>query len=591
VISIEGFKNLTKTKYYNQSDYWDNVVTPILDGLGVPKGAHVRRREFPITTHWGDRNADWLIFVENQPMLVVEAEQSEQSLQKALSDAKTFATNFNPKRKEDRDVIGTIRNVPYLFTPAGKRLVMSKLVPMEDGITLDLKPLEGLLTYDELKEIAERSVRPTKAKPLERNLLATTQFRINFEEICKLLKRRVLKTEFKVSNPEDSVIFVLNKLLLATFQKRDAKFIYEEYKFPKKVIQRIEEILNRYDLGQIEGPDVAYAYREFVTRNFTGRGFGWCAQEEVGRYLTPAEVISFMVTMVDIKPEDKIIDFACGSGGFLGAIASRMINKVDINQYLKEKLFACDLDPFSVSTACTFMELLLPGKQPMVELTKESFYQKSLKPTVQISIDDVYPSLGLTGQPRLNFHRQTIKGVLNIYHHNGLFSEKKHSWEKDDLRDMIQDESFDVVISNPPGGAISGLRSKIENYLRKALPLGNGKKLLNPVLFIQRAIRLAKDNGRICLIVPDGTLANTELRYLRDYFFETCEVKAIISLPRGIFPNVPSKMSILYMIKKKKPQARQKIFTAGIQIDKSYNIETEFDEIYEKYKGMQRPRS
>lgn len=586
MISIERFKNLTKTKYYNQSDYWDNVVTPILNGLGVPKGAHIRRREFPITTHWGDRNADWLIFVENQPMLVVEAEQSEQLLQKALSDAKTFAINFKPKRKEDRDAIGTIRNVPYLFTPAGKKLVMSKLVPMEDGITLDLEPLEGLLTYEELEEIAERSVRPTRAKPLERNLLATSQFRINFEQICKLIKGRILKTEFKVSNPEDSVVFALNELLLATFQKRDAKSIYRGYEFPKKVIQRIEEILNRYDLAQIEGPDVAYAYREFVTQNFTGKGFGWCAQKEVGRYLTPAEVISFMVKMVDIKPEDKVIDFACGSGGFLGAIASRMVNKVDINQYLKEKLFACDLDPFSVSTARTFMELLLPGKQPTVELTKESFYPKSLKPRAQISIDDVYPSLGLTGQPRLNFDRQRRKGVLNIYHHNGLFSEKKHSWEKDDLGDIIQDESFDVVISNPPGGAISGLRSKVENYLRRVLPLGNGRKLQNPVLFIQRAVQLAKDNGKICLIVPDGTLANAELKYLRDYFFERCEVKAIISLPRGIFPNVPSKMSIMYMIKKKRPQKRQKIFTAGIETDKSYNIETEFNEIYEKYKKI-----
>lgn len=586
MISPERFKDLIKRKYYNQSDYWDSVVTPILDRLGVPKGAHIRRREFPITTHWGDRNADWLIFVENQPMLVVEAEQSEQLLQKALSDAKTFAINFKPKRKEDRDAIGTIRNVPYLFTPAGKKLVMLKLVPMEDGITLDLEPLEGLLTYEELKEIAERSVQPTKAKPLERNLLATSQFRINFEQICKLIKGRILKTEFKVSNPEDSVVFVLNELLLATFQKRDTKSIYKEYKFPKKVIQRIEEILNRYDLAQIEGPDVAYAYREFVTQNFTGKGFGWCAQEEVGRYLTPAEVISFMIKMVDIKPEDKVIDFACGSGGFLGAIASRMVNKVDINQYLKERLFACDLDPFSVSTAYTFMELLLPGKQPTVELTKESFYPKSLKPRAQISIDDVYPSLGLTGHPRLNFDRQRRKGVLNIYHHNGLFSEKKHTWEKDDLGDIIQDESFDVVISNPPGGAISGLRSKVENYLRRVLPLGDGRKLQNPVLFIQRAVQLARDNGKICLIVPDGTLANAEFKYLRDYFFERCEVKAIVSLPRGIFPNVPSKMSILYMIKKKRPQKRQRIFTAGIETDKSYNIETEFNEIYEKHKKI-----
>lgn len=593
MISPEEFKNLTKRKYFNQSDYWDCVVTPILDKLNVPKRAEIRRREFPITTHWGCREADWLIFVGNQPLLAIEAEQSERLFPKALADAKTFATNFNPRRKEDRAAIGTIRNVPYVLTATGKELKMWKLIPMEDGITIDLKPMEGLLTYEELKEIAQKSIQPTRAKPLEKNLLATSQFRLNFEEICKTIEGRIPEAKFTVSNRKDSVVFVLNDILLATFQKRDREAIYNEYKFPKKVVQRIEEILNRYDIRQIEGGDLAYAYREFVTRNFTGKGFGWCAQKEVGRYLTPPEVINFMVQMVNIRPEDKVVDFACGSGGFLGSIASRMANKVDINQYLKGKLFACDLDLFSVSTAHTFMELLLPGKQEPTKLGGESFYAKSLKRSRQIPIDDIHPEVGLNGQPRLNFNVQRREGVLNIYHHNGLFSERKHTWEKENLSEVVCDESFDVVISNPPGGALPSLGSKVESHLRKIFPVMSGKKLLNPVLFIQRAFRLARDNGKICLIVPDGVLANTELRELvclREHVFTNAEVKAVVSLPRGIFPNVPSKMSILYMIKKKRRPKEQRIFTAGIETDMPYNIETELAEIYSEYTKFERKR-
>lgn len=324
MISPEKFKNLLKTKYYNQSDYWDNVVTPILDGLGIPKGADIRRREFPIESHWGERKADWLIFVSNRPTLVVEAEASERLLDKALNDAKTFIVNFKPKRKEDLQTIGEIRNPPYIFAACGNKLAMAKVVTLEDGITPGLEFLGGLLTYEELTEIANRSVRPTGAKPLERNLLATNQFRINFEEICATFRKRLTKIRFtfEVSNSKDKEVFILNEILLATFQGLNREIVYKKYNFSNKIVKRIEEILNWYDLKQIEGPDLAYAYREFVTRNFTGKGFGYCDRKEVGRYLTPAEVISFMVKLVEISPEDKVIDFACGSGGFLGAIVS-----------------------------------------------------------------------------------------------------------------------------------------------------------------------------------------------------------------------------------------------------------------------------
>lgn len=244
MISSKKFQDLVKTRYYNETDYWDNVVTPLLDKLGVPKGAHIRRREFPITTHWGDRSADWLIFVENRPMLVIEAKQSERDFEKAKADAKTFAINFNPKKPKDRDAIREIRAIPYIFTPCGTRLIMFKLTILEDGITPDLQPLKELLTYKELEQIAQRSITFTGTKPLEENLLSTSQFRINFEEICNAIEQKIIpKAKVKLSGAKDSVVLVLNEILLASFQKRDKESIYKDYKFTKRVTKQIEEVL------------------------------------------------------------------------------------------------------------------------------------------------------------------------------------------------------------------------------------------------------------------------------------------------------------------------------------------------------------
>ncbi|MDO9575973.1 MAG: N-6 DNA methylase [bacterium] len=583
MISPKKFQDLTKTRYYNETDYWDNVVTPVLDGLGVPKGAHIRRREFPITTHWGDRSADWLIFVQNRPMLVIEAKQSEKDFEKARADAKTFAINFNPTKREDREVIREIRAIPYIFTPCGAKLLMFKLTILEDGITPDLHPLEGLLTYEELEKIAQRSVTFTGTRPLEENLLSTSQFRINFEEICNAIEKRMIpKAKIKLPSAKDSVVLVLNEILLASFQKQNRESIYERYKFTKKVAKQIEEVLNRYSLSQIEGPDLAYAYRDFVTRNFTGTTPWWAGKEEkeIGRYLTPAPVIKFMVDLCNPDPNDKVIDFACGSGGFLGAIASRMSSRVDIPKYLSENLFACDADPFSVSTAQTFMELLLPGKQTLAQVIEESFYVASLKKGSQISLDDVHPKVGITKPPRLGFRKTKRKGILNIFHHNGLFSEKIHSWEYN-LSSIIPERSFDLVISNPPGGTDYNLEHGDE--LKKLFPLER-KKLQNAPLFIQRAIQLAKIGGKICLIVPDGVLANIELQYLQEYIFNTCQVEGVISLPRGIFPNVSSKMSILYMIKTKTPSIKKPIFMASVETGEEIDLESELKKILENYK-------
>lgn len=585
MISPKKFQDLTKTRYYNETDYWDNVVTPVLDRLGVPKGAHIRRREFPISVHWGDRSADWLIFVQNRPMLVIEAKQSEGDFEKAKADAKTFAINFNPKKQEDRKAIGDIRAIPYIFTPCGTKLIMFKLTVLEDGITPDLQALENLLTYEELEQIAQRSVTFTGTRPLEKNLLSTSQFRINFEEICNAIEKRMIpKVKIKLPGAKDSVVLVLNEILLPSFQKQNREPVYRKHKFTKKVIKQIEVVLNRYDLSQIEGPDLAYAYRDFVTRNFTGTTPWWAGKEEkeIGRYLTPAPVIKFMVDLCNPDPNDKVIDFACGSGGFLGAIASRMSSRTDIGKYLSEKLFACDVDPFSVSTAQTFMELLLPGKQTLTQIIEESFYVTSLEKGSQINLDDVHPKVGITKPPRLGFRKTKKEGMLNIFHHNGLFSEKIHSWEYD-LSFIIPERSFDLAISNPPGGTDYNLG--YDDELKKLFPSeGLRKKLQNAPLFIQRAIQLAKIGGKICLIVPDGVLANIELQYLQEYIFNTCQVKGVISLPRGIFPNVSSKMGILYMIKTKTPSVKKPIFMASVEVGEETDLESELKKILENYK-------
>jgi 16S rRNA C967 or C1407 C5-methylase (RsmB/RsmF family) len=51
------------------------------------------------------------------------------------------------------------------------------------------------------------------------------------------------------------------------------------------------------------------------------------AVRRTGRYYTPTEVIQLMVDALAPDPESRVLDFACGSGGFLLATAQHWVKR------------------------------------------------------------------------------------------------------------------------------------------------------------------------------------------------------------------------------------------------------------------------
>ena len=555
----------------SEADYRSCRLEPKLEKLGYPhRDLNICRRHARFKDYSGSYSLDYLFFIENKPILNIEAKPYESQFNTVYGQATYYARNFEPTK-----------TIPYIICAAGLKIEMYKAMPSRNGIGVEFEKLGRLLNWKDLLSVVKPAIKPTTVEAATRTTLGLESLKMVYSEIFEALKQNRPKLKH-----EDNIVLVMNEILKAVIQAQDIKGIFEKNRLTQGTIARIEEVLHWYPLTKIEGHNLAYAYREFITRSFTGTMPSWAGEREIGRYLTPASVIKFMVELCNPQPADKVIDFACGSGGFLGAIASLMVAKTNLNRYLKEKLFACDADRFSISTAKTFMELLLPGKQSLAETFEESFYSKSLKPGSQIGLGDAYPEVGPT--PRLPFGLNKTEGVLNIFHHNGLFSKKIHSWERD-LSSITRDGEFDMVISNPPGGTEYNLEHETE--LKSLFPLERGKKKLqNAPLFIQRAIQLAKKDGKICLIVPDGILANIQLQYLQKYIFNCCRVEAVISLPRGIFPNVPSKMSIIYMIKTDKPTIKREPFLAAVitgidpETGEPRNLETELDQILSMYR-------
>lgn len=79
---------------------------------------------------------------------------------------------------------------------------------------------------------------------------------------------------------------------------------------------------------------------------------------------------------------------------------------------------------------------------------------------------------------------------------------------------------------------------------------------------IRQSILSSKVGGKICLVLPEGFFSNSQDEILRNYVSKYCKILAIISLPRGVFKKGTStkqqkkgsqtssqKMSIIYATK------------------------------------------
>jgi len=134
---------------------------------------------------------------------------------------------------------------------------------------------------------------------------------------------------------------------------------------------------------------------------------------------------------------------------------------------------------------------------------------------------------------------------------------------------LNENEKFDLVVGNPP---FSSKYGRVQGDILKNFELGN----LIPsqaveILFLEKFIRVCKEDGIIGIILPNGVFSDLRLNYVRKYIRSHLSIIAIISLPRNIFRSkgnkTSSKTCILIGKKKTKNQQGKVMFAAVNTID------------------------
>ncbi len=335
-----------------------------------------------------------------------------------------------------------------------------------------------------------------------------------FDELAKILfikirdekksRRKGKPYDFQIKTHEkpESVANRINGLYQEA-KELDPEVFTENIEIDDNLLFSVVNHLQGISLSQTDLDVKGVAFERFLGNFFKG---------EIGQFFTPRNVVEFMVDMVKPDHEERVLDPACGSGGFL-LHAMDYIRK-QASEYYDEETES--RDHF---------------------LYWHDFAEKRL---FGIEVND---SIARVAKMNMIIHDD---GHSNVISNDALVDFdilcNQHSeFEKD---------QFDIILTNPPFGAV--IKQSELPYLRDYELGKNGTSQKTEILFLERCFDFLKwETGRLAIILPDGILTNSSLQYVRDYIERHFKILAVVSLPQIAFSHYGAgvKTSILFLQK------------------------------------------
>ena len=553
----------------SEDDCAENVVIPFIMRLGYDRNQI--RRKVSITGTSGHRfrkQADIVVYIGERPALVVETKRiqhrlSEEDVNQALSYAQLLepstpiAVLTNGRDWEiyylDRDDIGGLESVPEPQELESTILtVSSNVVQLEKR-----QAAERLLVTIENKGDLEIAFRECRKELAKEGLIAESAF----DELTKILTCK-FNEEKRDAEGLAANRFTSSWLLgsgpLAALQQMftDAKQTFNVFPTGTQIQIRsnetVEKIVRELEpfglygfktplgLAGAGGDVVGSVYEAFLTGTLRG---------DLGQYLTPRQLVEFMVEIADIKIGEKVLDLSCGSGGFLIRAFINVRKKIRfldssqdekdhlVSNLVRNNLWGIEINP-RLATLCR-INMILHGDGYEHIYTGDSIRE------------DVFEN---TDGRRTDF--------LNIEQNNAAM--------------------FDVILINPPFNIPYEDSATLNRYY-----LGRGKAAQgSDYLVLERAIRLLKpETGRLLVILPHGVASGVSETEVRNFVKSRTHIHGCISLPVGSFKpfgGSNARTCVLYL--KKTTGDNKKRFLAqaeqvGYDITSKYYRETDLNDL------------
>ena len=317
------------------------------------------------------------------------------------------------------------------------------------------------------------------------------------------------------------------KALYEEGRKKDKEVFRDDIRLSPEKVRTVVGYLESVSLSETDLDSKGRAFETFMGSFFRG---------EFGQYFTPREIVKFIVDVLPITQDSRVLDTSCGSGGFLLYALNKVREQAteyypnynhDVRQY--DRWFKHWHD---------FAEKNLYG----IEISEQ--ISRAAKMNMIIHDD----------------------GHTNVITSDGLVSD-------DDIFAKTRNQgfkygTFDFIITNPPFG--STIRLSEQAYLKtyqlgkkeedwlavKAIPENARDGQSTEVLFIEQDYKFLKEGGYLAIVLPDGILTNSSMQYVRTQIEEWFRIVAVVSMPQTAFAanGAGVKSSVLFLRKWNKEQ-------------------------------------
>ena len=338
------------------------------------------------------------------------------------------------------------------------------------------------------------------------------------------------KNEHKRRLKENDNLYNRIKSLYEEGRKRDAEVFRDNIRLTPEKIRTVVSYLESVNLSETDLDSKGRAFETFMGSFFRGN---------FGQYFTPREIVKFIVDVLPITHDSKVLDTSCGSGGFLLYALNKVRNeateyypnyKNDAKQYAKWFPYWHD-----------FAEKNLFG----IEINEQ--ISRAAKMNMIIHDD----------------------GHTNVITSDGLVSDA--TIRERTGNNGFEYGTFDFIITNPPFGSnirqteqaylkTYQLGKKEEDWLAVKAKAGNDIRdgQQSEVLFIEQDYLFLKEGGILAIVLPDGILTNSSMQYVRIQLEDWFRIVAVVSMPQTAFAanGAGVKSSVLFLKKWSKKKTK-----------------------------------
>jgi len=228
--------------------------------------------------------------------------------------------------------------------------------------------------------------------------------------------------------------------------------------------------------------------------------------KDVGLFRTPDHVRQFMTALIEPTFEDVIFDPACGTGGFLFDAFEFVMRRVDPTREW-------------------------PGEKAHSELAGwfDNYFKNNQIEFPSIEQTTRFYRSGVTGVEYLGMIRKMAAINFYIRGLNPVNIEQGDSLAK--YRPVTDHETKSAILANPPFGAQRDQEAYPDVWGEYS------KESETTILFVKLMFEHLKQSGRCAVVVSEGfhTWDQFSAKALRKMLLEEAHLKAVISLPQGLF--------------------------------------------------------